>query len=92
MGNAAMKSAGNFLGFATALELKDFIVSRHRSTLKDQTVALVKDSALHTDSLFILARGKFDRLFLILPDSKELCVATVRQQRRDVPFVFEVLA
>lgn len=94
MANAAPKHTVNFLGFDTAQELKAIVLERNRSVVRNSTVALVRDRYGGPTTQFhvIVRTSKADVLYLILPDSKALCFAKFRQERKDVPFLFEVLA
>lgn len=94
MASAIACAVGNYLGFETTVALKEHVVLRNRKLIGKATVALVKDRCGGNPNQFhvILRRATGDTLYLVLPDSKELCFARVRQERTDVPFLFEVLA
>lgn len=94
MAKAAPKNPENFLGFETAQELKAFVITRNSRVVRNGTVALVRDRYGGTPNQFhvIVRTSNADVLYLILPDSKALCFAKFRQERKDIPFLFEVLA
>lgn len=91
---AVKKKAGHFMGFDTAAELKAAVMANavNTATLRGyNSTSLVFDNVNGAD-FYILARGKTDVLFCILPDSKELVPARRRQNASDLPFIFEVMA
>lgn len=94
MKSAARRRTLGYLGFASPQELKHFVCRINAKVIGNGLAAIVRDGAEDsTVQLYLLVRGRrTERLYVILPDSKGLVLAKYRQERNDLPFLFEVLA
>jgi hypothetical protein len=88
-----MSSKNKYLGFESASSLKSHVELRNSKALAGAVVALVRD---HSDrlceTLYCIARtASSETLYVVLPDSKNLCLAK-RRSEEDKPYLFSVLA
>lgn len=94
MTTATARATHPYLGLGSAAALKKHVLQKNHKLVGRDTVALVREPGdTEGRTYYLLARrASGDMLYLVLPDSKQLCYARVRQERQDMPFLFEVLA